>query len=65
MKAVADTPDAYYIVARDRPDPETRALKDGETFAVFDVFGDISGRRRRRRGCITTAPATSRAASCG
>ena len=44
MKAVADAPDAYYIVAESGPDPETRALKDGETFGVFDVFGDISGR---------------------
>ena len=41
MKAVADAPDAYYIVAETGLDPETRALKDGETFAVFDVFGDI------------------------
>jgi len=42
MKAVADAPDAYYIVAETGLDPETRALKDGETFGVFDVFGDIS-----------------------
>ena len=41
MKAVADAPDAYYIVAETGLDPETRALKDGETFGVFDVFGDI------------------------
>jgi glycogen debranching enzyme len=43
MKAVADAPDAYYIVAETGLDPETRALKDGETFGVFDVFGDITG----------------------
>jgi glycogen debranching enzyme len=43
MKAVADAPDAYYIVAETGLDPETRALKDGETFGVFDVFGDIAG----------------------
>jgi glycogen debranching enzyme len=42
MKAVADAPDAYYIVAETGLDPETRALKDGETFGVFDAFGDIS-----------------------
>jgi glycogen debranching enzyme len=42
MKAVADERDAYYIVAETGLDPETRALKDGETFGVFDVFGDIS-----------------------
>ena len=41
MKAVADAPDAYYIVNETGLDPETRALKDGETFGVFDVFGDI------------------------
>ena len=41
MKAVADAPDAYYIVAETGLDPETRALKDGETFGVFDVLGDI------------------------
>jgi glycogen debranching enzyme len=41
MKAVAHAPDAYYIVAESGLDPETRALKDGETFGVFDVFGDI------------------------
>src|SRR5688572_32487117 len=34
MKAVADTPDAYYIVNETGLDPETRALKDGETFGV-------------------------------
>ena len=27
-------------------DPETRALKHGETFAVFDAFGDITAGRR-------------------
>jgi glycogen debranching enzyme len=42
MKSVADAPDAYYIVAETGLDPETRALKDGETFGVFDVFGDIT-----------------------
>jgi glycogen debranching enzyme len=41
MKAVAEAPDAYYIVNETGLDPETRALKDGETFGVFDVFGDI------------------------
>ena len=41
MKAVANAPDAYYIVAETGLDPETRALKDGETFGVFDVLGDI------------------------
>jgi len=41
MKAVAEAPDAYYIVAESGLDPETRALKDGETFGVFDVFGDL------------------------
>jgi len=28
MKAVADAPDAYYIVTETGLDPETRALKD-------------------------------------
>jgi glycogen debranching enzyme len=41
MKGVADAPDAYYIVAETGVDPETRALKDGETFGVFNVVGDI------------------------
>jgi len=43
MKAVADAPDAYYIVAETGLDPQTRALKDGETFGVFDALGDIAG----------------------
>ena len=43
----APTPrDAYYIVAETGLDPETRALKDGETFGVFDVFGDITAAAR-------------------
>jgi len=47
MKAVVDAPDApdaYYIVADAGGQvPETRALKQGDTFGVFDAFGDISG----------------------
>jgi glycogen debranching enzyme len=45
MTVTADALDAYYIVAAtDGDDPETRLLKQGETFAVFDVFGDITGK---------------------
>jgi glycogen debranching enzyme len=43
MRAALDTPDTYYIVAEsDEQEPETRVLKHGDTFGVFDVFGDIS-----------------------
>jgi glycogen debranching enzyme len=45
MRATIDTPDVYYIVSEsDGQDPDTRVLKHGETFAVFDAFGDISAR---------------------
>jgi len=45
MSVTADAPDAYYIVAStDGDDPQTRLLKQGETFAVFDAFGDITGK---------------------
>ena len=41
--AVDHVPDPYYIVAQtDGQDPETRVVKQGETFAVFDAFGDIT-----------------------
>src|SRR5690606_19547528 len=34
--------DHYYILATSsRADERTRVLKDGETFAVFDHYGDI------------------------
>ena len=47
ITVTTDAPDAYYIVAAtDGDDPETRLLKQGETFAVFDVFGDITGKGR-------------------
>ena len=45
MSAAVDTPDTYYIVTEsDAQDPDTRVLKEGETFGVFDAFGDISAR---------------------
>ena len=40
---VAD-PSQYYIVsATERLDDRTRVLKHGDTFAVFDAFGDVGG----------------------
>lgn len=46
MKTILDTPDTYYIAAEsDGQDPELCVLKHGETFGVFDLFGDISTRR--------------------
>jgi glycogen debranching enzyme len=45
MRAALDTPDHYYIVAEsDGQEADTRVLKHGETFGVFDAFGDISAR---------------------
>ena len=42
MKPVLDTQNPYYIVAeQDGQDPQARSLKHGETFGVFDAFGDI------------------------
>ena len=38
-------------------------LKHGDTFAVFDRFGDIAPARRASRGSTTRAPASSRASS--
>ncbi len=42
MKPAVDIQDPYYIVAeQDGQDASTRSLKHGETFGVFDAFGDI------------------------
>ena len=44
MKVAVDIPDAYYIVAgSDGPEFDTRVVKHGDTFAVFDAFGDMTG----------------------
>jgi glycogen debranching enzyme len=44
MTSVAGNPDPYYIVAEtEAQDAQTHALKHGETFGVFDGFGDITG----------------------
>ncbi|MEO8465367.1 MAG: amylo-alpha-1,6-glucosidase [Gammaproteobacteria bacterium] len=41
----------YYIVATESPDVvRAHVLKRGETFAVFDDFGDIEGRPHGREG---------------
>ena len=41
--AVGDDPQVYYIAAAaDGQSPETHVLKHGETFGVFDGFGDIT-----------------------
>lgn len=43
MNTAVDVPDPYHIIADDRSrDPETRVLKHGDSFAVFDLFGDIT-----------------------
>jgi glycogen debranching enzyme len=42
MEEVIRVKDAFYILATSsRADDRTRVLKDGDTFAVFDRFGDI------------------------
>ena len=40
---VADPSQYYIVTATDRRDERTRVLKHGDTFAVFDAFGDIAG----------------------
>ena len=40
---VADPSQYYIVTAADRRDERTRVLKHGDTFAVFDAFGDIGG----------------------
>ncbi len=41
----------YYIVAPEIPRPErTLVLKHGETFALFNEFGDIDPRARQDEG---------------
>ena len=41
--AVENDPQVYYIAAAaDGQGPETHVLKHGETFGVFDGFGDIT-----------------------
>ena len=43
MTSAVDVLDPYYIVAEtDGRDAETRVIKQGDTFAVFDPFGDIA-----------------------
>src|SRR5262245_31827031 len=40
---VADPSHYYIVTATERRDDRTRVLKHGDTFAVFDAFGDIGG----------------------
>ncbi|HXG49987.1 MAG TPA: amylo-alpha-1,6-glucosidase [candidate division Zixibacteria bacterium] len=41
MEPMVRTQDAFYIVATDSRTDATRVLKDGDSFAVFDLHGDI------------------------
>jgi glycogen debranching enzyme len=40
---VADPSQYYIVTATERRDDRTRVLKHGDTFAVFDAFGDVGG----------------------
>jgi glycogen debranching enzyme len=40
---VADPSQYYIVTATERRDERTRVLKHGDTFAVFDAFGDVGG----------------------
>ena len=50
MEDVIQVQDQFYILATSRADDRTRVLKHGETFTVFDRYGDIVpfGLRRAR-----------------
>ena len=51
MEDVIRLQDQYYILATSaRADDRTRVLKHGDTFAVFDRYGDIAAGRPRRAG---------------
>ena len=48
---LTDSREPYYIVATESPDVvRAHVLKRGETFAVFDDFGDIEGHPHGREG---------------
>jgi glycogen debranching enzyme len=40
---VADPSQYYIVTATERRDERTRVLKHGDSFAVFDAFGDVGG----------------------
>src|SRR4029450_413066 len=40
---VADPSQYYIVTATERGDERTRVLKHGDSFAVFDAFGDVGG----------------------
>jgi glycogen debranching enzyme len=43
--------DEYYILATSPlADTQTRVLKQGETFAIFDLYGDIKGLKKGEQG---------------
>src|SRR5688572_28762085 len=41
QSAAAEVNDPFYILAASAPDERSQVLKQGDTFAVFDRFGDI------------------------
>ena len=48
---LSDSAQRYYIVAPEIPRPErTLVLKHGETFGLFNEFGDIDTRARQDEG---------------
>ena len=62
---VVSIDDQFYILATSsRADDRTRVLKHGDTFAVFDRFGDIQPVGSASRASTTRAPASCRGWSC-
>lgn len=51
MSEIIRVQDRYYILATSPlADTQTRVLKQGETFAVFDVYGDLKGLAKDEQG---------------
>jgi len=66
MEEVIRVKDQYYILATSsRSDGRTKVLKDGETFGVFDDFGDVLRLGLGEQGCTTRARVTCLGSSCG
>ena len=51
MSEIIRVHDEYYILATSPlADTQTRVLKQGETFAIFDLYGDIKGLAKGEQG---------------
>ena len=51
MSEIIRVQDEYYILATSPlADTQTRVLKQGETFAIFDLYGDVRGLLRGEQG---------------